>query len=177
MAARASAGIAYCLSTENVTLELVGCGSILSIVPTPTPRMRISSPTNRPLAFTKYAEYVFLSTSFHSFLPTRNEERARVKTKLTAVTRRRVLRLTFTGSPLRRALARGQEADPARGRAMVVATTAEPARVRAGRAGFRLAGPPTRTASAGWGPDTGHTFASRESAHSTDRGPSLLRRL
>src|SRR5580693_9003475 len=29
--ARAAAGIAYCLSTDNVTLELVGCGSIFFI--------------------------------------------------------------------------------------------------------------------------------------------------
>ena len=56
IAARASAGTGYCLSTENVTLELVGCGSILSTTPTATPRIRISSPTNRPLASAKYAE-------------------------------------------------------------------------------------------------------------------------
>ncbi len=55
IAARASAGIGYCLSTENVTLELLGCGSILSTTPTATPRIRISSPTNRPLVSVKYA--------------------------------------------------------------------------------------------------------------------------
>src|SRR6201995_406636 len=41
IAARASAGSAYCLSTEKDTLELVGCGSILSTTPTGTPRIRI----------------------------------------------------------------------------------------------------------------------------------------
>src|ERR1700751_5930423 len=96
IAARASAGTAYCLSTENVTLELVGCGSILSTTPTATPRIRTSSPTNRPLASAKYAEYMLFSTSFHSFLPTRKEATASVSTRLIAVAFRRVRRLMFT---------------------------------------------------------------------------------
>ena len=44
IAALASAGTGYCLSTEKVTLVRFGCGSIASIVPTATPRMRTSSP-------------------------------------------------------------------------------------------------------------------------------------
>ncbi|CAG6932433.1 hypothetical protein PICSAR240_04409 [Mycobacterium avium subsp. paratuberculosis] len=54
-AARAAAGIAYFLSTENVTFEPADWGSILSIAPTATPRMRTSSPTNKPLVSAKYA--------------------------------------------------------------------------------------------------------------------------
>ena len=44
IAASASAGTGYCLSTEKVTFVAFGCGSIVSTVPTATPRMRTSSP-------------------------------------------------------------------------------------------------------------------------------------
>ena len=44
IAARTSAGTGYSESTVNVTFAALGCGSIFSIVPTATPRIRISSP-------------------------------------------------------------------------------------------------------------------------------------
>src|ERR1700742_5262056 len=85
IAARASAGTEYSLSTDKGTLNLAGCGSILSTTPTATPRIRISSPTNNPLASVKYAVYVFFSTSFHNFTATNNEATTRVPTKPIAV--------------------------------------------------------------------------------------------
>ncbi len=45
IAALASAGTLYLLSYQNEILTRSGCGSILSILPTFTPRMRTSSPT------------------------------------------------------------------------------------------------------------------------------------
>ena len=44
IAAFTSAGTGYLRSTVKVTLAASGCGSIRSIVPTATPRMRTSSP-------------------------------------------------------------------------------------------------------------------------------------
>ena len=51
----ASAGTWYLRSTQNEILDRTGCGSMVSIMPTGTPRMRTSSPANRPLLLSKYA--------------------------------------------------------------------------------------------------------------------------
>ena len=53
MTALASAGTLYLLSNQNEILTRVGCGSMDSILPTGTPRMRTSSPAKMPLLFSK----------------------------------------------------------------------------------------------------------------------------
>lgn len=53
--ALAAAGTLYLSSNQKVILTRLGCGSILSILPTGTPLIRMSSPTNMPLLLSKYA--------------------------------------------------------------------------------------------------------------------------
>src|SRR5271165_677847 len=52
--ASASAGTLYFLSNQKSILTRCGCGSILSILPTRTPRIRTSSPTKMPVLLSKY---------------------------------------------------------------------------------------------------------------------------
>ncbi|CKT34952.1 Uncharacterised protein [Mycobacterium tuberculosis] len=53
IAAAASAGTRYLRSNQNEILARSGCGSILTILPTGTPRMSTSSPANTPLLLSK----------------------------------------------------------------------------------------------------------------------------
>src|SRR6478609_7693493 len=84
IAARASAGTGYSLSTENVTLVRFGCGSIASTLPTSTPRMRTSSPLYRPLALAKYATKVLLDTRSHHGVATTVVATARITARVAA---------------------------------------------------------------------------------------------
>src|SRR5258708_11333775 len=63
IAASALAGTLYLRSNQNEILELSGCGSILRILPTGTPRMRTSSPANTPLLLSKYATTIVRADS------------------------------------------------------------------------------------------------------------------
>src|ERR1700756_2610962 len=139
IAALASAGTLYLLSNQNVILTRWGCGSILSTLPTGTPRMRTSSPGNTAVLLSKYPTTIVRPICVVARTATNSDTASTTARMIARPTRtRRSLGIT-ADLPAAGAVPHSAQA---RRRAMVsvaVRTAARVVTVRAGLAADRLA--------------------------------------